>query len=188
MIRDKFERTISNGIHWNDEKNGLIDIEYYRSLNTAKNCVYASIGISALFFLLTVIKLVSYVQYGLSFGILILAISPYVLFFVSSSILGFMGCAGIKKRKPNALFQLRTFAFLTILFFIFLVIANVAVLTSWIFLIWVAVSITALIMLYAGRDLSTLYPQGYPIIKVMDYVLASIGLLGSVLLLVSLFL
>ena len=41
MIRDKFERTISNGIHWNDEKNGLIDIEYYRSLNTAKNCVYA---------------------------------------------------------------------------------------------------------------------------------------------------
>lgn len=180
MIRDKFERTISNGIHWNDEKNGLIDIEYYRSLNTAKNCVYASIGISALFFLLTVI--------GLSFGILILTISPYVLFFVSSSILGFMGCAGIKKRKPNALFQLRTFAFLTILFFIFLVIANVAVLTSWIFLIWVAVSITALIMLYAGRDLSTLYPQGYPIIKVMDYVLASIGLLGSVLLLVGLFL
>jgi hypothetical protein len=183
-MRDKFERTISNGIHWKDERNGLIDIEYYKSLNSAKNCSISCTVFSTVFIFWFIIRIILLIHSNIGFEDYLIYFLPFVIFWLSTNILGIKGCVGIKKRKPNSLFQLRVHAFLSITFLIFLAIIDVEVLASWLFLAWAAVTIIALVLLLSNKDLPTLYPKGYEKILPTDYVLAALSIISAISLII----
>lgn len=158
-------RISSEQIHWSKEDPTKLDLEYHDGIGSVRKAVLIG-GALTLVISLTIMA----AQFGQpQGGIMILMYLPFLFI----GIVGIMGGLGIAKRKPNAIYLCKVFAWLcTVYNFIELVVTITTGSFPSLFLVLLFFyGLYILYILYASDDVKLIFPKEYRKVGAFDIML-----------------
>ena len=159
---------ISEQIHWSKEDPSKLDLEYHDGIGSVRKAVLIG-GVLTLVISLTIMV----AQFGQpQGGIMILMYLPFLFI----GIIGIMGGLGIAKRKPNAIYLCKVFAW-SCTGYIFLDLVVMIAMGSFPSLLLVLLffyGLYILFTLYTSDDVKLIFPKGYRKVGAFDIILTVI--------------
>lgn len=158
-------RISTEQIHWSKDDPSKLDLEYHRGVGTLRKAVLIGAVLPLVFSLTSILGLLIV----LHFDMIVIVYLPYL--FVG--IIGIIGGLGIAKRKPNAIYLCKVFAWSWTGYILF-VLAVAIMSFSYSFFIYVLLLIYGLYVLYTlytSNDVKLVFPKEYRKIGSSDIIL-----------------
>ena len=158
-------RISTEQIHWSKDDPSKLDLEYHRGVGTLRKAVLIGAVLPLVSSLTSILGLLIVLHFDMS----VIVYLPYL--FVG--IIGIIGGLGIAKRKPNAIYLCKVFAWSWTGYILF-VLAVAIMSFSYSFFIYVLLLIYGLYVLYTlytSNDVKLVFPKEYRKIGSSDIIL-----------------
>lgn len=170
----------SEQIHWSKEDPSELDLEYHDGIGSVRKAVLIG-GVLTLVISLTIMA----VQFGQpQGGIMILMYLPFLFI----GIIGIMGGLGIAKRKPNAIYLCKVFAWSCTVYNFIDLVATIATgsFPSLLLVLLFFYGLYILFILYTSDDVKLIFPKEFRKVGPYDIILTVICmcLVGIIVLLI----
>jgi len=149
-------RISTEQIHWSKEDPSKLDLEYHRGVATLRKAVLIGAVLPLWFSLTSILGLLIVLHFDMS----VIVYLPYL--FVG--IIGMLGGLGIAKRKPNAIYLCKVFAWSWTGYFLFVLAFAIMSISYSIIFYYVPLLIYGLYVLYTlytSNDVKLVFPKEY---------------------------
>ncbi|MBR5717250.1 MAG: hypothetical protein IKX59_11735 [Bacteroidales bacterium] len=163
-------RISSEQIKWSKEDPSKLDLKYHGRLGILRKVVLVGAVLTL------VISLSSMAAHIITLhgDILFLTYLP----FLFNGIIGVMGGLGIAKRKPNAIYLCKVFAWTCTVYYFFNLVFSIATgsFPSLFGILWLFYGLYLLYYLYTSKDVKLIFPKEYRRVRPFDIILTVVNI------------